>query len=179
VLLIACLNVANLLLVRATARAREMAVRVALGSGRSRLVRLLLTESLLLGGVGGIAGLLAGSWSIALLLKVIPEGIPRVEQIRLDVRVFGYAMAMMIATGWLVGVLPAWRASRAGSRAPARRGPRGSPGRTPTRAEPAGGRASGRLIALLVVAGLSSEPCSAPSNGPRFDPAGLLSVHLT
>ena len=112
VLLIACANVASLLLARASGRHRELAIRAALGAGRSRLIRQLITESLLLGAAGAVAGLLAGSWAIALLLRVIPDGIPRVEDIGLDVRVAGVAVFVSFACALLFGLAPAIQGSR-------------------------------------------------------------------
>ena len=113
VLLIACANVSSLLLARASGRRRELAIRAALGAARSRLVRQLITESLLLGATGGVAGLLLGNWAIALLLAVIPEGIPRVEQIGLDARVGAVAIVTSLVCALLFGVIPALQASRA------------------------------------------------------------------
>jgi len=112
VLLIACANIASLLLARASGRQRELAIRSALGAARGRLVRQLLTESLMLGGVGGIAGLLLGYWAIALLLAIIPDGIPRVEQIELDARVAAVTIAAAFASALLFGAIPALQASR-------------------------------------------------------------------
>jgi putative ABC transport system permease protein len=113
VLLIACANIASLLLARASGRQRELAIRAAIGAGRGRLIRQLITESLLLGAVGGAAGLLLGDWAIALLLDVIPEGIPRVQQIGLDARVAAIAILVSFASALLFGVIPALQASRA------------------------------------------------------------------
>ena len=112
VLLIACANVASLLLARASGRQRELAIRAALGAERGRLMRQLITESLVLGVAGGAAGLLLGHWAIALLLTVIPEGIPRVEQIGVDARVGTVAMLASLASALLFGVMPALQASR-------------------------------------------------------------------
>ncbi|MEN3336606.1 MAG: hypothetical protein V7647_282 [Acidobacteriota bacterium] len=112
VLLIACANVASLLLARASSRHREIAIRAALGAQRARLVRQLITESLVLGLAGGAAGLLVGSWALTLLLKVMPDGIPRVQQIGLDMRVAAIAIAASVASALLFGVVPALQASR-------------------------------------------------------------------
>ena len=112
VLLIACANVASLLLARGSARQREIAIRAALGAGRGRLIRQLITESLVLGVLGGAAGLLAGGWAIALLLNVIPDGIPRVQQIQLDARVAAVAVLVSLASAVLFGLVPALHASR-------------------------------------------------------------------
>ncbi len=112
VLLIACANVSSLLIARATGRRRELAIRSALGASRGTLLRELLTESTLLGVFGGVLGLFAGSWLIALLAKVLPEGIPRADAIGLDRTVALVTVIASFATGILFGLLPAWHASR-------------------------------------------------------------------
>ena len=113
VLLIACANVANLLLARATVRGREMAIRLAIGAARRRVVRQLLTESVLLAGLGAIAGLLFARWGSALLIGVLSTGRSRVMlDLTLDGRVLGFTLAIAVATGVLFGLAPAWRASQ-------------------------------------------------------------------
>ena len=107
VLLIVCANVANLLLSRATTRHREISVRLSMGATRGRLVRQLLTESLLLSSLGGVLGVLVGYWSRALL----PFG----EKAPLDWRVFGFVAGVSLLTGIVFGLLPALRATRRGS----------------------------------------------------------------
>jgi putative ABC transport system permease protein len=112
-LLVACVNVTNLLLAKAVAREREMAIRRAVGSGRVRLVRQLLTESILLFLVGGLAGLAVGNWALKFLLRAAPAGyIPELIQVRLDLRVFAYALLIVFITGTLAGLVPALHASR-------------------------------------------------------------------
>ncbi len=114
VLLVACVNVANLLLVRATTRQKELAIRAALGAGPRRLARQLLTESLLLSAAGGAAGILLGGWLSNVLASVrLPGDLPFRFDFGFDWRVFGFVTACALLAGVMVGLLPAWRASRA------------------------------------------------------------------
>jgi putative ABC transport system permease protein len=113
VLLIACANVANLQLARSAARQKEMAIRAAVGAGRLRLVRQLLTESLLLSLLGGGAGLLAAKWGVRLLVAMSHGGIVRIEESGVDGRVLGFTCAVVVFVGLIAGIFPALQASRA------------------------------------------------------------------
>jgi putative ABC transport system permease protein len=112
VLLIACANFANLLLARMASRTQELTVRAALGAGRGRLIRQVLVESTVLSLLGGLAGLLVGSWGMDALLALKPEDLPLVENVHLDGSVLFFTMALALITGVLFGLLPAWQATR-------------------------------------------------------------------
>jgi predicted permease len=109
VLLIACANVANLLLARSATREKEIAIRASLGAGRWRIARQLLSESLLLAVIGGAMGLLLAYWLVDLLVSFSPQGTPRLDEIGIDRRVLGYTTAVTILTGLLFGAAPVWQ----------------------------------------------------------------------
>jgi len=112
VLLIACVNVANLLLARSTARQREFSVRAALGAGQIRILRQMLTESVLLSALGGGFGLILAKWGTVAALAAVPETVPRAEEIGIDFRVLLFTVLVSVLTGIMFGLLPAIRTSR-------------------------------------------------------------------
>jgi predicted permease len=113
ILLIACANLANLMLARGPARAGEIAIRTALGAGRMRIVRQILTESVVLALLGGALGIALAAWSVQVILALSADTLPRVEDVRLDYRVIGFGVLVALFTAVLCGVLPALRAARA------------------------------------------------------------------
>jgi predicted permease len=186
VLLIACVNVANLLIVRGSIRQRELAVRAALGADRFRLMRLLLAESLLLAGVGGAAGLLLGWWASAALMGTIDisaGGLPIRfgTDIEIDGRVLGYAVAVAAGTGLLVGLVPALRISRrtmAGFLHDGGRAGSTGAGRLRLRGALVVAQVAGSLM-LLIIAGLFVRSLQrAESLDLGFEPDHLLNVRM-
>jgi predicted permease len=113
VLLIACANVANLLLARSATREKEIAIRASLGAGRWRIARQLLSESMLLAVIGGAVGLSLAYGLVALLVSFSPQGTPRLDEIGVDIRALGYAMAITVLTGLLFGTAPVWQLFKA------------------------------------------------------------------
>lgn len=129
ILLLACANLANLLLARAIGREREMAVRAALGAGRERLVRQLVTESILLAALGGVAGVLVATMTIPMLARLVPDSLPIGQQPTIDGRILGFAALVVAATGLAFGLVPALRTGRAGGFDGLRAGVRAGGGR--------------------------------------------------
>ncbi|MEY2502489.1 MAG: hypothetical protein QOI07_2823 [Verrucomicrobiota bacterium] len=134
VLLIACANVANLLLARSAARQKEIAIRAAMGASRTRVLRQMLTESILLSAIGGIAGLVLSIWLTDLLMSMLPEGAPRLEQIGIDYRVLAFALGVSALTGILSGIVPALQASKLDLTSALKEGGRGGEGHRRTSA---------------------------------------------
>jgi len=182
VLLLACLNVANIVLVRATGRERELAIRTALGAARMRIVRQLLTESLLLGICGGVLGLIAGIWTSRLVSSIHIEvaNIPLRFDFSFDSRVFTFAFASALLTGLLVGLAPAWRAARSDFNQVLHEGSRGilGSGRARLRTVLAGGQVALSLM-LLVVAGLFIRSTVNTEHAYLgFDPRNVLNATM-
>jgi putative ABC transport system permease protein len=140
VLLIACVNVANLFLARSLGRRREIAIRSALGSGRGRLVRQFFAESLLVATLAGLAGLLVAHLGVRFLLSISPEAVARAQEVGLDGRLLLFAAAVTVLTALLFGLIPALRGSRVDLTSDLREGSRGT----------AGGRRSTRIRTVLV-----------------------------
>ena len=183
VLALACMNVANLLLLRGTVRQRELAIRAALGSGRFRLLRQALTESLLLAALGTVGGLILGKWgSDAFAASIdLATDIPTVLDFSFDWRVFSYALAAAVATGLLIGVWPALRASKTDAGAALHdgsRGETGGPGRQRVRSVLVVGQVAGSMV-LLIVAGLFMRSLQNEQNMKLgFEPDHLLNARM-
>jgi len=155
VLLIVCVNLANLLLARATSRRRELAVRMAIGAGAGRLLRQMLTDSLLLASLGGALGVAVAALAVRGILAKAPVDLPRIGEVHLDWRVLGFALAISLASGLLFGALPAWRAIRTDTQAALQAGGRSTAGRHSSRMRRALIAAEAALsAACLVAAGL-------------------------
>ncbi|HEY2497114.1 MAG TPA: ABC transporter permease [Candidatus Angelobacter sp.] len=182
VLVLACSNVANIVLVRATARERELAVRTALGAARSRIVKQLLTESFLLACIGGALGLLVSLWMARLLSSVRLEiaDIPLNFDFSFDWRVFTFGIAIAAFTGLVVGLAPAWRAARADFNKVLHEGSRGilGSGRSRLRNVLVVAQVAVSLV-LLVVAGLFVRSSQNAEHGYLgFDPHNVLNLTM-
>jgi putative ABC transport system permease protein len=180
VLLLACVNVANFLLIRATGRRREMAVRVALGAPRNRLVRQLLTESVLLAVLGGVAGIILGVWCSAAIAGVnLKTAIPTHLDFGLDWRVFLFTLGVALFAGVIVGLIPALRASRADVNQVLHEGGRGIvSGRHRLRDTLVIVQVGGSL-ALLVIAALFTRSLKAvQQTNFGFDPAHVVNLSM-
>lgn len=180
VLLIACVNVGNLLLVRSSTRRREFALRNALGAGRSRLTRQLLTESILLTLVGGALGLLLAYWGTRVALSLLPINLPRVSEVRMDGHVLTFTVLISVLAGVLAGVAPTLRSARANLRESIQDGGRSTGGM---------GHGTHRFfviaeiamaLILLIGAGLMTRSLVRLWNvDPGFDPHNVLTFGLS
>ncbi|HYE85016.1 MAG TPA: ABC transporter permease [Vicinamibacterales bacterium] len=180
VLLIACANVANLLLARAVGRQKEIAVRVAIGAGRARIVRQLVIESLVLACAGGALGLLLAMWSVA-TLSTMTLGLPRAQGIAVDWPVAAFSLGLSILTGLIFGLVPAWQSTRFDIRESLNEESRGGSGsirHTRMRSVLVVAEIALALV-LLVGAGLLLRSFSALTKvSPGFDPSNLLVINL-
>jgi predicted permease len=170
VLLIACVNVANLLLARSTGRAHEFAIRMALGAGRDRILRQLLTESVLLAAIGGGLGVLLAALLTKAALAVLPESLPRAAEVGIDARVLVFAGAITLLAGICFGLLPAIKCSKSGAQPALKEGGRGGSG---TRHRIQGALVAAEMalaLVLLIGAGLMIRTLSALWNvSPGFE----------
>ena len=181
VLLIACANVANLLLVRAVGRQKEMAVRIAIGAGRLRLIRQLVIESLVLAVVGGGVGLLIAAWGVSLLTGTAVAGLPRAQGIEVNWPVTLFALALSAVTGMIFGAGPALQATRFDIRESLNEEARGGTSSTRHRRMRSTLVVSEIALALVLVvgAGLLLRSFSALTRVPTgFDPRNLLVINL-
>ncbi|MEK6299736.1 MAG: ABC transporter permease [Acidobacteriota bacterium] len=181
VMLIACANVANLSLTRATARRQEIALRLALGATRLRVTRQLLTESVLLALAGGAAGLLIAAWGTGLLLRFAPDDLPRIHEVRMDGRVLAFTFAVSLVTGVLFGLVPALAASNPDLNETLKEGGRGGTGSAKRqRMRSAFVIAEITLaLVLLVGAGLMLKSFWRLQRvDPGFNPDGVLTMRM-
>ncbi len=181
VLLIACANVANLTLARATSRSREIALRVALGAGRGRIIGQLVVEALTVAAIAGLIGLGVAWWGVDLLVAQLPDTLPRAGEIGVDASVLVFALVITLFTGAFTGIIPALRGSRLNVSDELRNGTRGS-----DRGKPVGIRRAlvvteiALSAVLLVGAGLLINSFwQALSVDPGFEPDGLVTMTVT
>ena len=179
-LLIACANIANLLLARAVGRSREFAIRTALGASRARMIRQLLTESVLLAGLGGVLGFALAFWGTKAILKGLPAALPRANEVSLDLKVLLFTLALSLVTGVIFGLTPALKATRINLQETMNQSGRGSSGFRQ--------RLQGTFVAvevalalvLLVGAGLMLRTLAALWRvNPGFNPNHAITFNLS
>ncbi|HEX5482515.1 MAG TPA: ABC transporter permease, partial [Terriglobia bacterium] len=179
VLLIACANVANLLLARATGRAHEFAIRSALGASRGRVIRQLLAESILLALAGGGLGLLLAWWGTKATLAMLPETLPRANDVRLDLHVLAFALTASILIGLLFGLAPALQSSRPNLQEGLKEGARGSGGAGPRTQRVFVVLEMALAVILLIGAGLTIRSLAHLWRvNPGFDPQNVLTFNV-
>jgi putative ABC transport system permease protein len=181
VLLIACANVANLMLVRATARQKEIAIRTALGASRLRIIRQLLTESVLLAATGGVLGLLLAWEGVQILKALLPKDFPRLHDVNVDLQVLSFTAIVSLLTGVIFGFAPAWQVSRADVHESLKESARGSTGGLRNRLRNTFVVAEVALsLVLLVGAGLLLRTfLHLQTVSAGFDPQRVLSLRLS
>ncbi|MGC2529288.1 MAG: ABC transporter permease [Candidatus Acidiferrum sp.] len=180
VLLIACANVANLLLARATGRFREFAIRAALGASPGRVIRQLLTESVMLSITGGAIGLLLAKWGTKALLAALPETLPRVEDIGIDGHVLLFTVGISVVTGIVFGLVPALKTLQPNMRATLKEGGRGSSGSRHRTQSMFVAVEMAMAVVLLIGAGLMIRSLAALwSINPGFNPKNVLEFSIS
>ena len=180
VLLIACANVANLLLARSTGRTREFAIRAALGASPARVIRQLLTESVLLGIAGGCIGLLLAKLGVRVLLATLATNVPRSEEIALDSHVLFYTLGISVLTGIVFGLIPALKTLRPDTHETLKEGGRGSSGARHRAQSVFIVVEMAMAVVLLIGAGLMIRTLSALGNvNPGFDPRNVLTFAIS
>jgi predicted permease len=181
ILLIACANIASLMLARNTARASELAVRKAIGAGSLRLVRQLLTENVVIGAAGGVAGVVFAYWALRSLIAIAPEGIPRLSETSIDVTVLAFACGVTLSASLLAGLAPVALAGKIDLTLALKEGPRTSSANKPRRSFR--NVLVAAQVALTVVLAFGSglllrSLIAAQNSNPGFDDEGILSFSL-
>jgi predicted permease len=179
VLLISCVNVANLLLARSTGRTREFAIRAAMGANRRRVIAQLLTESVLLALAGGALGVLLAAWSTAAAIKVLPDALPRAAEIHLDFRVLLFTFAASVVSGLLFGLAPALKTSDVGISETLKEGGRGGSGARHRMQSVFVALEMAMAVVLLVAAGLMIRSLANSWNtAPGFDAHNVVNFRV-
>ena len=180
VLLIACANVANLLLARSTGRGREFAIRSALGASPARVIRQLLTESVMMGLAGGSIGLAIAKWGTTAILAALPDTMPRAEEIAIDGHVLFFTLGISILTGVVFGLVPALKTLRPDMHETLKEGGRGSSGTRHRTQSIFVALEMAMAVVLLIGAGLMIRSLAALWGiNPGFDPRNLLTFDIS